>query len=70
MGLGNPEQLSSGISEAMVTTAAGLIVGIPSLVAHNWLEGRAHGIVFEIEVYATRLLALLRRRRPAGVEAG
>ncbi|MEZ4389194.1 MAG: MotA/TolQ/ExbB proton channel family protein [Candidatus Krumholzibacteriia bacterium] len=63
VGLGNPEQLSSGISEAMVTTAAGLIVGIPALVAHNWLEGRAHGIVFEIEVYATRLLDLLRARR-------
>jgi biopolymer transport protein ExbB len=70
VGLGNPEQLSGGISEAMVTTAAGLIVGIPALVAHNWLESRAHGIVFEIEVYATRLLALLRsRRRPTDGEA-
>ncbi len=70
-GLGDPELLSSGISEAMVTTAAGLIVGIPSLVAYNWLEGRAHGIIFDIEVHATRLLDTLRQRRerPA-VEAG
>jgi biopolymer transport protein ExbB len=63
VGLGNPEQLFSGISEAMVTTAAGLIVGIPALVAHNWLESRAFGIIFEIEVYATRLLDILRARR-------
>ncbi len=63
IGLGNPEALSSGISEAMVTTAAGLMVGIPALVAHNWLEGRAQGIVFELEVYATRVLDTLRARR-------
>jgi biopolymer transport protein ExbB len=63
IGLGNPEVLSSGISEAMVTTAAGLMVGIPALVAHNWLEGRAQGIVFELEVYATRVLETLRSRR-------
>jgi biopolymer transport protein ExbB len=63
IGLGDPGALSSGISEAMVTTAAGLMVGIPALVAHNWLEGRAQGIVFELEVYATRILDTLRTRR-------
>jgi biopolymer transport protein ExbB len=63
VGLGNPEVLSSGISEAMVTTAAGLMVGIPALVAHNWLEGRAHAIIFDIEVYATQVLDTLRSRR-------
>ncbi len=62
-GLGNPEVLSGGISEAMVTTAAGLIVGIPALVGHNWLEGRAHAIIFDIEVYATQVLDTLRARR-------
>jgi biopolymer transport protein ExbB len=62
-GLGNPEVLSGGISEAMITTAAGLIVGIPALVAHNWLEGRAHAIIFEIEVYATKVLDTMRARR-------
>ena len=71
VGLGNPEVLSGGISEAMVTTAAGLIVGIPALVGHNWLEGRAHGIIFDIEVYATRVLDTLRaRRQDSGSAAG
>ena len=64
-GLGNPETLSSGISEAMVTTAAGLIIGIPALVAHNWLEGRAQGIIFELELYATKVLDTLRQRQRA-----
>jgi len=62
-GLGNPETLSSGISEAMVTTAAGLIVGIPSLVAYNWLNGRAENIIFELEFYAAKVLDTLRIRQ-------
>ena len=68
-GLGNPETLSSGISEAMVTTAAGLIIGIPALVAHNWLNGRADRIIFELEFYSSKVLDTLRRRSLAGVEA-
>ncbi len=68
-GLGQPEVLSGGISEAMVTTAAGLIIGIPTLVAHHWLQGRADAIVFEMEQYASALLDKLRRRRGAGAEA-
>ena len=62
-GLGNPETLSAGISEAMVTTAAGLIIGIPALVAYNWLNGRADRIIFELEFYSTKVLDTLRRRQ-------
>jgi biopolymer transport protein ExbB len=70
-GLGNPETLSSGISEAMVTTAAGLIIGIPALVAYNWLNGRADRIIFELEFYSSKILDTLRRRRKADqAEAG
>lgn len=64
-GLGNPETLSSGISEAMVTTAAGLMIGIPALVAHNWLNGRADRIIFDLEFYSSKILDTLRRRRVA-----
>ncbi len=64
-GLGNPETLSSGISEAMVTTAAGLFVGIPSLVAYNWLNGRAETIIFQLEFYAAKVLDTLRQRQEA-----
>jgi len=69
--LGDPEHLSSGIAEAMVTTAAGLIIGIPSLVAFYWLQGRADAIIFELERYASRLLDTLRvRSRTAAVVDG
>jgi biopolymer transport protein ExbB len=64
VGIGDPQQLSSGLSEAMITTAAGLMVGIPALVAHNWLSGRVDGIVFDLEVYATKVLDAVRRRHP------
>jgi biopolymer transport protein ExbB len=67
-GLGNPETLSAGISEAMVTTAAGLIIGIPALVMYNWLSGRAEGIIFELEVYATKVLDTLRERQRRRLE--
>jgi len=62
-GLGDPEVLSSGISEAMVTTAAGLIIGIPALVAYNWLNGRADRIIFDLEFYSSKILDTLRRRQ-------
>ena len=65
-GLGNPETLSSGISEAMVTTAAGLIIGIPALVAYNWLNGRADRIIFDLELYSSKVLDTLRRRQVPG----
>jgi biopolymer transport protein ExbB len=72
-GLGNPETLSSGISEAMVTTAAGLIIGIPALVAYNWLNGRADRIIFDLEYYSSKVLDTLRRRQikaESGTAAG
>jgi biopolymer transport protein ExbB len=69
-GLSNPEVLSSGISEAMVTTAAGLIIGIPALVAYNWLNGRADRIIFDLEYYSSRVLDTLRRRQTDGGRQG
>jgi biopolymer transport protein ExbB len=63
VGLQDPEVLSGGISEAMVTTAAGLIIGIPSLVAYHWLQGRADAVIFELERYASQVLGTLRERR-------
>ncbi len=63
MGLGDPEHLSTGISEAMFTTAFGLGIGIPALIGHNWLQGRADAIIFELEGYASKVLDTLRGRR-------
>ena len=59
-GLGDPQVLSRGISEAMLTTAEGLCVGIPALVAYNYLSSRADHFIVEIEGHASRMLARLR----------
>ncbi|MCP4291067.1 MAG: MotA/TolQ/ExbB proton channel family protein [bacterium] len=66
LGLGSPEVLSSGISEAMITTASGLIIGIPALVAYNWLNGKADSIIFDLEYYSSKVLDTLRKRQNEG----
>lgn len=49
LGVGQASALSSGISEAMYTTAFGLVIAIPSLVMHNFLRERAETIILDIE---------------------
>jgi biopolymer transport protein ExbB len=53
-------QLSEGISTAMATTAYGLLVGIPALAVHAWLEAQARAALAQIEASAGRLAARLR----------
>jgi len=48
-GPGQGEALSAGIAEALLTTAFGLGVAIPSLIVHNILASRAERLVLEIE---------------------
>ena len=59
-GLGDPNALSGGISEAMATTAVGLAIGIPTLIAHNLLAAKAEALITEIEAHASQLVARLR----------
>ena len=48
-GTGNPAALADGIGQALVTTAAGLIVAIPALIGYNYLSNRVDNILLEIE---------------------
>ncbi len=59
-GLGDPQVLSEGISQAMITTAVGLAIGIPTLVAHNLLRARSESLITEIEASASRLVMRLK----------
>jgi biopolymer transport protein ExbB len=61
-GLGDPAALSEGISEAMITTALGLGIGIPTLVAYNLLAAKSEGLITEIEAHASSLIGRLRRK--------
>lgn len=56
MGVGQATALAGGISEALITTIAGLFIGIPALVAYNYFTGKAEALVLEIEKYSNRLL--------------
>jgi len=62
----NANVLAGGIWEALMTTAAGLTVGIPALIFYNWLVGRVQQFVFEMERSSMELLDLL--ASPAGGE--
>jgi biopolymer transport protein ExbB len=55
----NASVLAGGIWEAMLTTALGLGVAIPAMVAHNYLQGKVHAVVAEIKEEAGTLLDVL-----------
>lgn len=54
------EQLSSGISQALITTATGLVIALPALFTHAYLEAKAVGILSEIEAQILDFLHLVR----------
>jgi biopolymer transport protein ExbB len=54
-GMGDPRMLSGGIAEALITTAAGLCVAIPALIAYRYLRGKVDRIVIAMEKDAIRL---------------
>jgi biopolymer transport protein ExbB len=55
-GIGNPATLASGIAEALVATAAGLIVAIPSLIGYRWLRRYIDNLVVDMEKEAIKLV--------------
>ena len=55
-GAGQAQELSGGISQALITTATGLSIGIPALVAYNYFVGKAERLVLDIEDHTDRLI--------------
>lgn len=51
-GMGDPSKLAGGISQALITTAGGLSVAIPSFIAYRYLRGKVERIVIEMEKIA------------------
>ncbi len=58
-GVGNPTVLAGGISEALITTAAGLSVAIPSLIGYRYLRGKVDNLVVQMEKEAMMFLEVL-----------
>lgn len=62
-GIGNPTVLAGGISEALITTAAGLSVAIPSLIFYRHFRGRVDELVVRMEEEALKLLDVMHGER-------
>ena len=58
-GVGDPRVLSGGIGEALITTAAGLTVAIPALIAYRFLRGKVERLVVQMEKEAMKLVDAL-----------
>jgi biopolymer transport protein ExbB len=58
-GVGNPETLAGGISEALITTATGLVVAIPSLIFYRYFRGKINRLVVDMEQQAMKLIEIL-----------
>jgi biopolymer transport protein ExbB len=68
-GVGNPSALAGGISEALITTAAGITVAIPTLMFYRYFRGKIAMLVIRMEQQALRMVEVLhgQRSRAGGV---
>ena len=62
-GMARPHQLAGGISEALITTFMGLIVGIPAMVAFSFFRNKIDSLVAEAGKRVEQVMAPLGRRR-------
>jgi len=53
--------LAGGISEALITTAAGLVVAIPTLIFYNYFISKSESLIVEMEKNSLRILSILKR---------
>ena len=58
-GVGDPSVLAGGISQALITTAAGLTVAIPTLMFYRYFRGRVDELVIKMEDEAVRMLEMM-----------
>lgn len=58
----NPQSLAGGISEALITTYAGLTVAIPSIVMYRYLQSKTNSLILEMEEHSIRLVELLKEK--------
>jgi len=58
-GIGNPAPLAGGIAEALITTATGLCIAIPTLVCYRFLKDKASALIFEMEENSIGLVDLM-----------
>jgi biopolymer transport protein ExbB len=58
----DPSVLAKGISEALLTTAAGIVIAVPSMIVYAWLSGKANAVIGRLEGQSNDLVRLITRR--------
>jgi biopolymer transport protein ExbB len=69
-GVGDPAVLAGGISEALITTAAGLTVAIPSLMFYRFFRGRVDELIVSMEQEALKMVEVMHGQREHEAGAG
>ncbi|MHB8741724.1 MAG: MotA/TolQ/ExbB proton channel family protein [Sulfuricaulis sp.] len=62
-GIGDPSIVADGIAKALINTAGGLAVAIPSLLFYRYFRGRVNDLLLEMEEEAIKLVAILHGER-------
>jgi biopolymer transport protein ExbB len=68
-GVGDPAVLAEGISEALITTAAGLTVAIPSLMFYRYFRGRIDELIVSMEQEALKMIEVMHGQREKDEES-
>lgn len=63
LGVGDPKILADGISEALLTTAAGLSVAIPTVMFYRFFRGRVDELILKMEAQAVYLVEVIHGER-------
>jgi biopolymer transport protein ExbB len=62
-GIGDPSIVASGIGQALITTASGLAVAIPSLIFYRYFRGHVQRLLIDMEQEAVKLVEILHGER-------
>ncbi|MEC9488265.1 MAG: MotA/TolQ/ExbB proton channel family protein [Halanaerobium sp.] len=61
-GMAAPQQLSSGIAEALITTATGLVIAIPCMLIYSYFTSRVDKAAHEMNKWTVHLISILKER--------
>ncbi|MCK5901523.1 MAG: MotA/TolQ/ExbB proton channel family protein [Cocleimonas sp.] len=68
-GVGSPTELAGGISQALITTAAGISVAVPALIFHRYFRGKINDYAIEMEKETMKLMDTINRKTASASNA-